>query len=103
MTMATSMRGRSRTREVFIRLSAYLTILVALVVTLFPIYWIASNSFKFDIDIFAVPPEWLPRNPTLKHYDEAFIQRPFLRYALNSFLVAVGTTIVSVTFGTMAG
>jgi multiple sugar transport system permease protein len=32
-------------------------IAIALVITLFPVYWIASNSFKFDIDIFAVPPE----------------------------------------------
>ena len=100
--MAT-IRTRSRTREMLLRLSAYLAILVALILTLFPVYWIAANSFKFDIDIFAVPPEWVPRNPTLKHYDEAFVQRPFLRYALNSFLVAIGTTVISVTFGTMAG
>lgn len=45
-----------------LRLSAYLAILIALILTLFPVYWIAANSFKFDIDIFAVPPEWLPRN-----------------------------------------
>ena len=103
MTIATTMHTRSRTRDVLIHLSAYLAIFVALVVTLFPIYWIAANSFKFDIDIFAVPPEWLPRNPTLKHYNETFVERPFLRYALNSFLVAVGTTVVSLVFGTMAG
>ena len=103
MTIATTMTKRSRTREALVRLSAYLAVLVALVVTLFPIYWIAANSFKFDIDIFAVPPEWFPKNPTLKHYRAAFVERPFLRYMLNSFLAALGTTIVSVTFGTMAG
>ena len=103
MTIATTMTRRSRTREALVRLSAYLAILAALAVTLFPIYWIAANSFKFDIDIFAVPPEWFPKNPTLKHYRAAFVERPFLRYMLNSFLAALGTTIVSVTFGTMAG
>lgn len=101
--MATTLRTRSRSRETLLRLCAYATIIVALVLTLFPVYWIAANSFKFDIDIFAVPPEWVPRNPTLKHYDQAFIERPFLRYALNSFLVAIGTTAIAVTFGTMAG
>ena len=70
-------------------------IAVALVVTLFPVYWIASNSFKFDIDIFAVPPEWFPFNPTLKHYHAAFVERPFLQYALNSLIIAVATTVVS--------
>ena len=94
---------RSRTRERVLRWLAYLTIAIALIVTLFPIYWIASNSFKTDIDIFSVPPQWYPEAPTLKHYVETFVERPFLRYALNSFLVAVGTTIVSLTFGTLAG
>jgi len=95
MEIVPKIHVRSRFREMLVRLTAYVTIVVALVVTLFPIYWIAANSFKFDIDIFAVPPEWVPKNPTLKHYDEAFIQRPFLRYALNSFLVAVGTSFPS--------
>jgi multiple sugar transport system permease protein len=94
---------RSRTSIRIQRIAAYITIAVALVITLFPIYWIAANSFKYDIDIFSVPPQWLPANPTLKHYDAAFVQRPFLTYALNSLIIAVSTTIVAVVFGTLAG
>jgi multiple sugar transport system permease protein len=94
---------RSRTSRMAKRGVAYATIAVALVVTLFPVYWIAANSFKLDIDIFAVPPEWFPFNPTLKHYDAAFVQRPFLLYALNSFIIAVASTLVSLVFGTLAG
>jgi multiple sugar transport system permease protein len=94
---------RSRTRDLLLRCLAYLTIAVALLVTLFPVYWIAINSFKFDIDIFSIPPLWFPSNPTLKHYVAAFIERPFLLYALNSFLIAVATTLISLVFGTMAG
>jgi multiple sugar transport system permease protein len=94
---------RSRTSRIAKRGVAYATIAVALVVTLFPVYWIAANSFKLDIDIFAVPPEWFPFNPTLKHYDAAFVQRPFLLYALNSLIIAVVSTLVSLVFGTLAG
>jgi len=94
---------RSRTTAIAQRVAAVVTIAVALVITLFPVYWIAGNSFKFDIDIFSVPPQWYPVSPTLKHYYAAFVQRPFLQYALNSFIIAVATTIVSVVFGTMAG
>lgn len=101
-TMA-AMPTRSRTKGALLRFLALLTIIVALIVTLFPVYWIAANSFKFDIDIFSVPPLWYPSNPTLKHYHAAFVERPFLKYAMNSLIVAVGTTIVSLTFGTMAG
>jgi multiple sugar transport system permease protein len=92
-----------RTKSTLQRLAAYLTIVVALVLTLFPVYWIAANSFKFDIDIFSVPPEWWPYNPTLKHYRAAFIERPFIQYALNSLIIAVSTTVVSLVLGTMAG
>lgn len=94
---------RSRTSRIAQRAIAYTAIAVVLVVTLFPVYWIAANSFKLDIDIFAVPPEWFPFNPTLKHYDAAFVQRPFLEYALNSFIIAVASTLVSLVFGTLAG
>ena len=94
---------RSRASRIIQNIAAYIAIAVALVVTLFPIYWIAANSFKYDIDIFSIPPQWFPANPTLKHYDAAFVHRPFLTYALNSLIIAVSTTIVSVVFGTLAG
>ena len=94
---------RSRTTAIVQRVAAYLTIAVALVITLFPVYWIASNSFKYDIDIFSVPPQWFPVNPVLKHYYAAFVERPFLQYALNSLIIAVATTLVSLVLGTMAG
>src|SRR5690349_16135511 len=94
---------RSRTARVSQEVAAYTGIAIALVITLFPVYWIASNSFKYDIDIFAVPPEWFPVNPTLKHYHAAFIERPFLQYALNSLIIAVSTTAISVVLGTLAG
>lgn len=93
----------SRTKGNIQRIGAYATIAVALVITLFPVYWIAANSFKYDIDIFSIPPQWVPSNPTLKHYHAAFIERPFLIYALNSLIIAVSTTLVSVVFGSMAG
>src|SRR5262249_19272444 len=94
---------RSRASRIAQRIAAYVTIPLALVLTLFPVYWIAANSLKLDIDIFAVPPEWFPFDPTLKHYHAAFIERPFLRYALNSFIIAVCSTLISLVFGTLAG
>ena len=90
-------------RNPYQRFAAYVVIAIALILTLFPVYWIASNSFKFDIDIFSVPPEWYPLHPTLKHYYAAFVERPFLIYAMNSLIIAVATTIVSLVLGTMAG
>jgi multiple sugar transport system permease protein len=93
----------SRATSLILRLGAYFLIALALFLTLFPIYWIAVNSFKLDLDIFAVPPVWFDFSPTLKHYRAAFIERPFLIFAMNSLIIAAATTIVSLVFGTMAG
>jgi len=101
-----AMLKRNRAKETGRRLAAYLVILIALLWTLFPVYWLALNSFKLDLDIFAVPPVWAPWldfPPTLKHYYAAFVERPFLLFAANSLIIATATTIVSVSVGTMAG
>jgi len=97
------MKTRSRAKERATRLVANAVLLVALVLTLFPIYWIGVNSLKLDLDIFAVPPVWFDFPPTLKHYYAAFIERPFLLFALNSLIIAAVTTLISLVFGTMAG
>lgn len=75
----------------------------ALFYTLFPVYWLFLNSFKTRLDMFAVPAIWLLDAPTLYNYVQTFVERPFLRFMFNSLVVAVGTTILALVFGTMAG
>jgi multiple sugar transport system permease protein len=96
-------KQRNRIKEGIFRVLAYIAIAVALFLTVFPIYWLAVNSFKRDLDIFAVPPVWFDFKPVLTHYYAAFVERPFLIYALNSMIIAVATMFVSLIFGTMAG
>ena len=97
------MKTQSRLRTRLAAAIAYAVIALALVFTIFPIYWIALNSFKTSLDIFAVPPVWFDFQPTGMHYLAAFVERPFLVFALNSLAIAVGTTVFSMVFGTMAG
>jgi len=78
-------------------------IAVALVYTVFPVLWLLLNSFKTRLDLFAVPPIWLPEDLTLYNYVQTFIERPFLLYMLNSVLVALATTAFSLVIGTLAG
>ena len=84
------------------RLTKYLLVLFALLVTLAPVYWLVTISFKREIDQFAVPPKWFIFTPTLEHYADAFIARSFGQYLLNSLLVAVSSTICALVIGTLA-
>ncbi len=98
-----ALQTRNRARERLVDVIAYLVIVLAFVITLFPIYWLAQNSFKKSLDIFAIPLVWFDFIPTLQHYIAAFIDRPFLIFALNSLIIASATTVLSLVFGTMAG
>lgn len=96
-------RGYLIARERTTRLMIYLAIAVAVVYTLFPILWMFSNSFKTRLDVFAIPPIWITEDPTLRNYIKNFVERPYLRFMLNSLIVGSFTTIFSVSIGTLAG
>jgi multiple sugar transport system permease protein len=84
------------------RLTKYLVVLAALVVTLAPVYWMITISFKREIDQFAVPPRWFSFSPTLEHYADAFLARSFGQFLFNSLFVAVSSTVCALFLGTLA-
>jgi multiple sugar transport system permease protein len=82
----------------------YIPVLVFLVVTLFPFYWMAITSFKSDtemLDFHQLP--IFVREPTLSNYQHLFTQTFFPRWALNTAVVAVLSTAISVFCSILAG
>ena len=71
----------------------YLVLAAVLIVYMFPILWLFSQSIKRDVEIFAMPPVWFPTNPTLANYEEVFNFFGFGTALVNSFIVT-GTTLV---------
>ena len=75
---------------------------VALVMTLFPVFWMLGTSLKPAPEIFHDPPDFLPRHPTLASYQAIFATRPILTYLLNSLIASAGTTILSLVLAALA-
>jgi multiple sugar transport system permease protein len=67
--------------------------------TVVPILLVILTSLKNQKDIFTVPPTFVFR-PTLDNYSRALIAGDFARYFLNSALLAVVSSFLSVGFGT---
>lgn len=67
--------------------------------TVVPILLVVLTSLKNQKDIFTVPPTFVFR-PTLDNYSRALIAGDFARYFLNSAIVAVVSSFLSVGFGT---
>lgn len=80
----------------------YLVLLVALGVTLAPLYWLLTISLKTVVEQFARPPVWFGFTVTLEHYYDIFFLRPFGTYLWNSVLVATGATLLSLVLGVSA-
>lgn len=80
----------------------YAVLALAVIALLFPLYWLVSISLKSQVDQFAMPPKWFVFQPTLYHYYDTFIVRPFSGYFVNSLIVAFCSTALALVLGTMA-
>ena len=71
-----------------------------LLVVGFPLFWMLMSSFKPATELFKIPPTIIPHNFSLEWYREAFTNTTVVRYFLNSFLVATGTSIIVIIIAT---
>ncbi len=81
----------------------YTLLCLVAAVTVFPFIWVVFTSFKGPNDaVFSVPPQLLPRNPTIANYVRVWDQLPIGRFFVNSILVAVGTVLLNLVFTSLA-
>ena len=70
---------------------------------LFPAVWIVLCSFKPGNELFSIPPTLFPKNPSFSSYLTTWQQNNFLHYFVNSMIVAVASTLITLHINTMAG
>jgi len=106
--MATAVRRRNEARLTDRALGrwirVYIPILGLLVVTLFPFYWMAITTFKSPSELFDFNQSPLfVRQPTLEHWKALFFDSNFLRWTLNTTIVAIVSTAISLFCSVLAG
>jgi multiple sugar transport system permease protein len=74
-------------------------LVVLLVWTLLPFYWMIATSLKADREIYGFEATLYPHRPTLAAYGRLFSTTPFMKYVRNSTIIAVGNTLLSLAFG----
>ena len=74
-------------------------LVVLLVWTLLPFYWMIATSLKADREIYGFEATLYPHRPTLAAYGRLFGTTPFMKYVRNSTIIAVGNTLLSLVFG----
>ncbi|MBW4092351.1 MAG: carbohydrate ABC transporter permease [Proteobacteria bacterium] len=76
-------------------------VVVAAIVLLAPIVWMVAAGFKTSAAVTAYPPRLL-FHPTIANYAILFARMPFLHYALNSFVIAGGASVIGLLLGVPA-
>ncbi len=81
-----------------------LPIVLFMVALLFPFYWMVITSLKANAELYDVNANpLLVRAPSLVHYAYLFTRTLFARWSLNTLLISVVSTLISLVAGTLAG
>jgi multiple sugar transport system permease protein len=94
-------KGAGRPRFALGRAATYLTLVVALLLVAFPIYWMLITSLKLPAEIYRKPSLW-PHIFTARNYEVLLGQKGFLTNIWNSFLVAATVTVIALIISSLA-
>jgi ABC-type glycerol-3-phosphate transport system permease component len=81
----------------------YLLVAAFVVVSLFPFYWIVITSLKSDTQIAAGTTSLLPGRITWSNYADDLTKQDFVRPLVNSVIVAVSATVITIVLASLAG
>jgi multiple sugar transport system permease protein len=84
------------------RYAKHALLVVLVLVTLFPVYWMVNMSFKTRDEFVARPPTLIVEDPTTENYHDLLVTQRFDRFGLNSLVTALIAATVAVTVGTLA-
>ena len=82
------------------RAGQYFALLCYLVFLAFPFLWLISTAFKPPRELGSLRPTWIPDDPTLANFRQAFDEQPLLQAAANSLIAAVSAALIAVVIAT---
>lgn len=85
------------------RVMIYGTMCVLLIPFVFPTWWMVTSSFKPVSEIFAFPPQLIPRSWDFTTYGQVFTLQPFAKQYWNSAYIAAIVTVGTMGISSMAG
>lgn len=80
----------------------WVTMLFLVVIVIFPLYWLVTNSIRIESDWMASPPNIVPAKVTFDNYVRIFSKGDVTKGLINSVIVTSVATFLSVLFGILA-
>lgn len=81
----------------------YIILIIMCILTLAPLVWMISASLMPTGQANTYPPKFIPAKVTFVHYINLFTRLNLLRYFMNSTIVSLAVTFISLFVNSMAG
>ncbi|MBN9619891.1 MAG: carbohydrate ABC transporter permease, partial [Actinobacteria bacterium] len=79
----------------------YVVLAVGAAIMVLPFLYMLSTSFKGQDYVLSTPPQWIPHPATTSNYSTAFSSDHFVRYFVNSLIVSIISTALSLLLSSM--
>lgn len=94
----------NRALEKLVKTMGFLFLIITAISFLLPLYWMITGSFKLQTVTMAVPPEFIPTDPTLENWTRLFTGPwPVWRWVLNSVAVSLLTVVLVLLVSSLTG
>ncbi|OED01402.1 MULTISPECIES: carbohydrate ABC transporter permease [unclassified Rhizobium] len=100
MTLKSEARTR---RKLVLDVVNHLAITLVAIAFLFPFFWMVSNAVRSNAEVTAIPPHILPDIFEWGNFAAAWAQLPFGRFFLNSAMIAICVTAITVVVSCLSG
>lgn len=70
--------------------------------SLFPLYWLITSSFKTSAAVVKMPPDWFPKTFNFSNFVDVFQNTPALKWAFNSITVSLVATVSLIIISSLA-
>ena len=91
----------SKKRRITFRVLRYVTLIVGAGIMIVPFLYLFATSFKPQLYLFEIPPQFIPKHPTLSNYTDAWTSNSFGHYFANSVFVSVVSTTIAALLSAM--
>jgi multiple sugar transport system permease protein len=79
----------------------YVVLAAGAVIMVLPFLYLLSTSFKGQQYVLSTPPQWIPHPVTASNYSAVLTSDHFLRYFVNSLIVSIVSTALSLLLSSM--
>jgi multiple sugar transport system permease protein len=95
-------KNQNKKKRETVDVVANVIIIFFAMLNLFPLYWLLTSSLKNSSDVIKMPPDWFPKTLTFSNYVDVFQNQPAIKWAYNSIVVSLGTTVAVIIVSSLA-